>query len=112
MKTLEGKVAIVTGAGQGVGQGIAFALSAEGSVVVVAGRTESKLNATCEEIEKRGGRATPVVCDVTNKEQIEACVAATVREHGTIDILVNNAQMVPLGMLLEVREEDFIAGFD
>jgi meso-butanediol dehydrogenase/(S,S)-butanediol dehydrogenase/diacetyl reductase len=112
MKTLEGKVAIVTGSGQGVGQGIAFALSAEGSVVVVAGRTESKLNATCEEIEKRGGRATPMVCDVTNKEQIEACVAATVREHGTIDILVNNAQMVPLGMLLEVREEDFIAGFD
>ena len=112
MKTLEGKVAIVTGAGQGVGQGIAFALSAEGSVVVVAGRTESKLNNTCEEIEKRGGKATPVVCDVREKEQIEACVEATVSRHGTVDILVNNAQMVSLGTLLEVQEEDFIAGFD
>ena len=112
MKTLEGKIAIVTGAGQGVGQGIAFALSAEGSIVVVAGRTESKLITTCEEIEKRGGQATPVVCDVREKEQIEACVEATVSQYGTIDILVNNAQMVALGTLLEVQEEDFIAGFD
>jgi NAD(P)-dependent dehydrogenase (short-subunit alcohol dehydrogenase family) len=112
MKSLKGKVAIVTGAGQGVGQGIAFALSAEGSAVVVAGRTESKLHDTCEEIEKRGGKAFPVACDVREKEQIEACVAKTVREYGTVDILVNNAQMVPLGTLLEVQEEDFIAGFD
>ena len=112
MKTLEGKVAIVTGAGQGVGQGIAFAISAAGSVVVVAGRTESKLNSTCDEIEKRGGKATPVVCDVREKEQIDACVETTVSQHGTVDILVNNAQMVPLGTLLEVREEDFLAGFE
>jgi NAD(P)-dependent dehydrogenase (short-subunit alcohol dehydrogenase family) len=112
MKALEGKVAIITGAGQGVGQGIAFALSAEGSAVVVAGRTESKLHDTCDEIEKRGGKAFPIACDVREKEQIEECVAAAVRQYETIDILVNNAQMVALGTLLEVQEEDFIAGFD
>ena len=74
MKTLEGKVAIVTGAGQGVGQGIAFALSAEGSVVVVAGRTESKLMTTCEEIEKHARDCVACFsCMETLKKTVALC---------------------------------------
>jgi meso-butanediol dehydrogenase/(S,S)-butanediol dehydrogenase/diacetyl reductase len=64
MMVLQGKVALVTGAGQGVGQGIALALAAEGARVAVTGRTLQKLQATCELIQQRGGEALPVVCDV------------------------------------------------
>jgi len=111
MGTLEGKIAIVTGAGQGVGQGIAFALAGEGASTVVAGRTESKLVDTCEEIERRGGTAIPIGCDVTSKEQIEACVAKTIERFGTVDILVNNAQVVPLGRLLDLDEKNIQDGW-
>ena len=111
MVILDGKAAIVTGAGQGVGQGIALALAAEGCSVAVAGRTESKLVATCASIEERGGRAVPVTCEVGDQEQIEACVKSTVEAFGRIDVLVNNAQSVPLGRLLEVTDESFDAGW-
>ena len=112
MKMLEGKVAIVTGSGQGVGQGIAFALSGEGCKVVVAGRTESKLEETCKEIEKRGGEAVSVKCEVTKKTGIESCVQAALDRFGTIDIMVNNAQIVPFGTQLEVTDELFTAAFE
>jgi NAD(P)-dependent dehydrogenase (short-subunit alcohol dehydrogenase family) len=108
---LEGKVAIVTGAGQGVGRGIALALAAEGAAVTVAGRTEDKLVDTCAEIERRGGLAIPAVCEVAEREQIEACVADTLAQLGKIDILVNNAQAVPLGPLLKVPDEAFELGW-
>ncbi|MBW2419963.1 MAG: SDR family oxidoreductase [Deltaproteobacteria bacterium] len=111
MGTLDGKIAIVTGAGQGVGQGIAFALAGEGASIAVAGRTEAKLQDSCAEIERRGVGALPVVCDVTSKEQIEACVTRSVEHFGTVDILVNNAQVVPLGRLLDVSEESFESGW-
>ena len=62
---LQGKVALITGAGQGVGQGIAYALAAEGVAIAAAGRTHAKLEDTCAEIRRRGGSAQPFVCDVT-----------------------------------------------
>jgi NAD(P)-dependent dehydrogenase (short-subunit alcohol dehydrogenase family) len=108
---LEGRAALVTGAGQGVGRGIALALAGEGCAVAVVGRTGSKLRDACGEIEGRGGVAVPVVCDVTDREQVEACVEAAVQRLGRLDVLVNNAQIVPFGTLLEVREEDVEAGW-
>ncbi len=111
MAELEGKVALVTGAGQGVGQGIALALAAEGAAIAVAGRTESKLVDTCGLIEARAGRAVPIVCDVGEADQISACVERTVDELGGVDILVNNAQAVPLGRVLEVSDEMFELGW-
>jgi len=111
MGVLDGKVALVTGAGQGVGQGIALALATEGCAVAVAGRTESKLVTTCEEISARGARAIPIACEVGDAAQIEACVKRTVDELGTVDILVNNAQSVPLGKLLDVTDDAFDAGW-
>ena len=91
MGRLEGKVAIVTGAGQGVGRGIALALAKEGAVVVVVGRTLEKCTRTVEEIERAGGRALAMACDVSKREQVEGVVAEAAETLGAIDILVNNA---------------------
>lgn len=112
MGILDGKVALVTGAGQGVGRGIALALAGEGARVVVAGRTEGKLLQTCTEITQRGGSALPVVCDVMIAEDITRCVQASVDAFGTVDILVNNAQVVTLGRILDFSEEHYQAGMD
>ncbi len=104
---LEGKVAIVTGAGQGVGQGIAYALAAEGARVIVAGRTLSKCDTTVAEIVRRGGDASAVLCDVTDEGDINACVDTTIERYGTVDILVNNAQEVFITPLLNATREQF-----
>lgn len=112
MGILDDQCAIVTGAGQGVGRGIALALAAEGCAVSVAGRTESKLHAVVKEIEERGGRAIAVACEVSDSEQIDSCVERTVEELGGIQVLVNNAQSVPLGPLLEIADDAFRSGFE
>lgn len=112
MGMLDGKVALVTGAGQGVGQGIAFALAAEGAAVAVTGRTASKCEDTCKQIEKRGGRAIAMACDVKSEKALAATVKEVVRQLGGIQILVNNAQEVPLGPLHGVSDAEFTAGFE
>ncbi len=109
---LEGKVALVTGAGQGVGQGIALALAVEGAKVAVTGRTLAKLEATCAQIAGRGGVALPVVCDVKSEASLQACLDAVLEEFGGLDILVNNAQEVPLGTLDQVTDDAFAAGWE
>ena len=108
---LNGKIALVTGAGQGVGQGIAFALAKHGARVGVAGRTASKLEATCKEIEARGGEALPVQTDVKDPDSLAACVDSVVTHFGGLQILVNNAQEVPLGPLLGVDDAGLEAGW-
>jgi NAD(P)-dependent dehydrogenase (short-subunit alcohol dehydrogenase family) len=111
MGNLEGKVALVTGAGQGVGQGIALALANEGAAIAVAGRTESKLRDTVKRIAERGGRALAILCDVCRADDVERCVQTTARELGGLDILVNNAQIVPLGLMLDVSDALFEDGW-
>lgn len=107
MGVLDGKVAIITGAGQGVGQGIAYALAAEGAKVVAAGRTVSKCETTVAEIERRGGDAYAVRCDVTDEADIRSCLDATIARYGAVDILVNNAQEVFITPLLQATREQF-----
>ena len=107
--TLDGKRAIVTGGGQGIGRGIALALAREGAAVALVGRTESTLLTVAAEIGKPGGTALPIVADVTRPDDIRSCVAHTVSELGGIDILVNNAQIPALGSILEVTDEAFSA---
>ena len=108
---LSGKVAIITGGGQGVGQGIALAMASEGASVAIFGRTQKKLDATASLIEERGGKALCVAGDVCSADDLTRLVEATQAEFGGVDILVNNAQMVPIGPLAKVTDEAFEQGF-
>jgi NAD(P)-dependent dehydrogenase (short-subunit alcohol dehydrogenase family) len=108
---LSGKVALVTGGGQGVGQGIALALARKGAKVAVVGRTVSKCDVTAQLIAEIGGESLAVECDVKVLGSLQSTVQATVEKFGTIDILINNAQEVPLGPLNDVSEESFEAGW-
>jgi NAD(P)-dependent dehydrogenase (short-subunit alcohol dehydrogenase family) len=92
MGRLEGKVAIITGAGQGVGKGIALAFAKEGAKVVVAEINPETAQATTGEIHELGQKALAVSCDVGNESQVKDMVDKAVAEFGPIDILVNNAQ--------------------
>jgi NAD(P)-dependent dehydrogenase (short-subunit alcohol dehydrogenase family) len=112
MGKLSGKVALVTGAGQGVGQGIAYALAQEGAAVAVTGRTLAKVETTAAEIVRRGGKALALQCDVKDGASLQQTVERTVAGLGGLNILVNNAQEVPLGPLLAVSEENFTKGWD
>lgn len=112
MGGLHGSVAMVTGAGQGVGRGIAMALAAEGVAVAVTGRTASKLDGVVDEIARRGGRALAVECDVRDANALQAAVARIVATLGGLQILVNNAQEVPLGPLRDMDDAAFAAGWE
>ncbi len=107
MSRLDGKSAIVTGAGQGVGRGIAIALAKAGAKVVAAGRTLKKCERTVEEIEDAGGKALALACDVSVRDQVDALVAKTVTEFGGLDILVNNAHTSrPLTLIEDTSDAD------
>ena len=88
---LTDRVAIVTGAGKGIGRGIALAFAEAGAHVACAARTQADLEATAAEIRARGRRALVVPCDVMRTEALEQLVAATLAEFGRLDLLVNNA---------------------
>ena len=92
--SLEGKVAVVTGGGKGIGRGIVLCLADAGADVVVSARTREDVEAVAAEVRERGRRALAVVTDVTVPEQVEA-LAAEAAELGAIDIWVNNAGGLP-----------------
>jgi 7-alpha-hydroxysteroid dehydrogenase len=92
---LTDKVAVVTGAGRGIGRGIALAFAEMGADVVCAARTESEIDATAARVRALGRRALPVRCDVTQTADLEALSATAMREFGRIDLLVNNAGGFP-----------------
>ena len=107
MGILDGKVALITGAGQGVGQGIALALAKEGARIAAIGRNEAKLQDTCGQITAFGSQAVPITADVNDADDIQRSIAATVETFGRIDILVNNAYGIALGPLLSLTDADF-----
>lgn len=108
---LKDKVALITGAGQGVGQGIALALAAQGAHVVVTGRTLEKCEKTAELLRARGVKSLPLACNVKSIDDLQAILDATITEFGRLDILVNNAQEVARGVLLDLTDEQMDANW-
>jgi len=106
MGRLAGRVAIVTGAGQGIGRGIAVVLAREGAKVAIAELREHRATRVADEINAAGGQAFAIATDVGDREQVRRMVEETVRRYGTVDILVNNAQgMHPRTPLVELTSE-------
>lgn len=88
---LEGKIALITGGGRGLGKGIALTFAEEGADMVIAARTEEALKETASEIEAMGRKCLPIVTDQAQPEQIRRTVDKTLEEFGRVDVLVNNA---------------------
>lgn len=88
---LDGKTAVVTGAGSGMGEAIAKLYAKEGANVVVADMNEETLKSVVESIEADGGKATAVVANVTKQEDVDSMIKTAVDNYGSLDILVNNA---------------------
>jgi 7-alpha-hydroxysteroid dehydrogenase len=104
---LDGKVAIVTGAGRGIGRGIAQALGEVGASVVCAARTQEQIDATAETIRGFGSRALAVTCDVNESAQLEDLVRRTMTELGRVDVVVNNAGGTLPSSALKTSERTF-----
>jgi 3-oxoacyl-[acyl-carrier protein] reductase len=101
------RVALVTGAAQGIGAATARRLAADGVAVAVVDLQEPAARTVAEEIEAAGGRALAVGCDVTNWEQVEAAVAGAVEKFGRLDILVSNAGVTRDNLLFKMSDEDW-----
>lgn len=105
---LEGKVAIVTGGGRGIGRAIALALAREGAAVVVAARTKQEIEAVAGEIEASGGCALAVPTDVCQEASVQNMVRRAVEAFGRVDILVNNAGVPgPMGLITEIEDGEW-----
>jgi len=109
LRRLEGDVALVTGAGRGIGRGIAVRLAAEGAAVAVLDVLEQEAAETVARIEAQGGRAIPVVADISDRAQVDAAVARIEEDLGGLTIAVNNAAICPTAGFLDVGEEDWNA---
>ena len=107
-----GKTALITGSGQGVGEGIARALASYGANVSLAGRTLSKVQLVADEINSSGGSAIAIECDVKDLSSINNSITLTLSKFESLNILINNAQEVPLGNLLDVTDESFLNGWN
>lgn len=108
MKRLEGKVAVITGGGKGIGFGLAKAFAREGSNLVITGRNEGRLVEAKEKLEKEYGvNVFPIAADGADEEAIKRVVSAAIERFGRIDTLINNAQVSKSGLpLVEHTRED------
>jgi 2-deoxy-D-gluconate 3-dehydrogenase len=112
---LNGKVAIITGAGRGLGRAMAVKLAEAGADIVAAARTQSQLDETAEAVKKTGRKCLIVPTDVTVSAQVNALAEATIKEFGKIDILINNAgggDSSAGRQLPEITDEDWRRGID
>jgi 3-oxoacyl-[acyl-carrier protein] reductase len=106
---LQGHVAFVTGASQGIGRACALALAESGAAVALAARTEEKLAGVAQEIAASGGQAAAFRLDVANEDEIKAATKAAIAQFGKIDILINNAGVTRDTLLMRMKRADWDA---
>src|SRR5258707_4781646 len=104
---LEERVALVTGASQGIGHACALALAREGASVAVAARNREKLDELVGEITAAGGKSAAFVMDVTDEEQVKSAIKAAIAQFGKIDILVNNAGITRDQLVMRMKRADW-----
>ena len=105
--TIEGKVAIITGASSGIGYATALALSKAGAKIAIGARRIDKLDQLANEITKNGGEVLSQKLDVTKKDDCDAIVDQTIKKWGTVDILVNNAGLMPLSFVKNLKVDEW-----
>jgi NADP-dependent 3-hydroxy acid dehydrogenase YdfG len=106
-ETLDGTVALITGASSGIGEATARALAEQGAAVALVARRRDRLEALASEIEDGGGRALVVEADITGQDAAVAAVARTVEELGRLDTVVNNAGVMLLGPIVDAPTEEW-----
>ncbi|ATQ69623.1 MULTISPECIES: SDR family oxidoreductase [Methylosinus] len=109
---IEGKIVLITGGGVGLGAETARHLAARGARIAVAARRKDKLDAVVAEITKAGGEARAYPLDVTDKHQVKAVVDAVVADFGRLDVIVNNAGLMPIRPMIEVNTDEWDAMID
>lgn len=109
---IEGKVVLITGGSTGIGAEVARLLASRGAQVAIAARRKDKLEEVVAEITAQGGIAKGYTLDVTDKHQVEAVVAAIVVDFGKLDVLINNAGLMPIRPMSEVNTDEWDAMID
>jgi NADP-dependent 3-hydroxy acid dehydrogenase YdfG len=104
---IEGKVIVITGASSGLGEATARYLSAEGATVVLGARRVDRIESLAKELSDRGGKALALTTDVTHHEQVKNLVDAAVQTYGRIDIMLNNAGLMPHSPLERLKIDDW-----
>lgn len=107
MMGLFGKVALISGAGSGLGEAAAISLAKAGAKVVLCGRRKERVDRVGERIVEEGGAALCCKTDVSDEQQVEQLVSRAIKHFGRIDILVNNAAVVILGQVMDTTAEDW-----
>ena len=105
--SIEGKVAIITGASSGIGYTTALALSKAGAKVAIGARRTDKLEQLENEIKNNGGEVLSQKLDVTKKADCDSFVDQTIKKWGTVDILVNNAGLMPLSFVKNLKVDEW-----
>ncbi|MCI1678177.1 MAG: SDR family oxidoreductase [Ewingella americana] len=109
---IENKVILITGGNTGIGAEVARLLASRGAKVAIAARRQSKTEEVIEEITRAGGDVRGYLLDVTDKHQVESVVSAVIRDFGRLDVLINNAGLMPIRPMLEVNTDEWDAMID
>src|SRR5215467_11695908 len=104
---IKDKIVVVTGASSGLGEATARLLSAQGATVVLGARRADRLQSLAKDLQARGTKALALETDVTHREQVKALVDSAVRTYGRIDVMINNAGLMPQAPLEQLKIDEW-----